>query len=65
MGFGQSDHGFQLARGGGDAFFGGFGVGATYAAKLEIGLDELFGGFAGDGGMDAGASVGDVGRQLV
>lgn len=65
MSFRQSDHRFELARGGGDAFFGGFGVGATYAAEFEVGLDKFFGGFAGDGGMDAGAGVGDVGRQLV
>lgn len=65
MSFGQSNHGFELACGGGDAFFGSFGVGATYAAELKVGLDEFFRGFAGNGGVDAGTSVRDVGRQLV
>lgn len=65
MSFGESDHGFELTGGGSDAFFGGFGVGAAYAAELEVRLDEFFRGFAGDDGMDARASVGDVGRELV
>lgn len=65
MGFGESNHGFELTGGGSDTFFRGFGVGAAYTAELEVGLDEFFGGLAGDDGMDARAGVGDVGRELV
>ena len=60
MGFGEADHGFELARGGGDAAFGGTDVFAEFAHG-NVGGDEGGGGGGGDGWVDGGAGVGYVG----
>lgn len=65
MGFGETDHRFELSCGSGDAFFGCFGVGAADAAELEVGLYEFFGGWTGYDGVNASAGVGDIGGKLV
>jgi len=64
VGFGETDHGFELAGRGGYALFGGAWV-VAYVAEFEVGLDELVGGFFCYLGVDARAAIVDVCGQLV
>lgn len=58
----QADHALELTGGRGDAALGGADVLAELAHG-DIGGDEGFGGGRGDGGLDVGAGVGDVGGE--
>ena len=60
VGFGEADHAFELTRGGGDAAFRGADVFAELPHG-DVGAYQGFAGGGGDGGLDVGAGVGDVG----
>lgn len=60
--FREPDHGFELARGGGDAPVGGADVFAEFAHG-DVGADEGGRGVGGEGRVAAGAGVGDVGGE--
>jgi len=62
VGFGEADHGFELARCGSDAALGCADVLAEFAHG-DIGFDELGGGGFGDDGLAVGAGKGDVGCE--
>ena len=62
MGFGQTDHGFELTSCGCDATFGCANVFAEFP-HCHVGAYEGVGGGLGDYGVDVGAGVGDVGCE--
>jgi hypothetical protein len=58
----QADHAFELAGRGGDAALGGADVFAELAHG-DVGGHEGFAGGGGDGWLNVGAGVGDVGCE--
>lgn len=62
VGFGETDHGFQLTGRGCDAALRGADVFAKFA-HLDVGVDELLGGFGANAWLAGGAGVGDVGCE--